>query len=270
MKNVQYLYEVYDLNSELPCSLPLNMFAQQQFQNPEPISDMQTHECNPQLSHSEYLNQFWCCPVTLQNNEKELNHPFWENQTDKIILPQPENQNKRGRMAHQNSGYFEMREFNNSPRHSVHNPQQTSDSSPANSVNNSMPIEEFMKGKRDMVNYDVLRGHKFEIKINPNKDWEKNTRIYVCKYDNWNKVFNKTWNLVYHFRIHTNHRPYKCKECGKGFTQGSNLKRHLLRHENNRLKNKVMHKCYDCHCSYTTIYNLRVSFWFSTLFNLMV
>lgn len=38
--------------------------------------------------------------------------------------------------------------------------------------------------KRDMINYEALKGHKYEIIPNPNKTKEKNTRVFVCKYDN--------------------------------------------------------------------------------------
>lgn len=39
------------------------------------------------------------------------------------------------------------------------------------------------KSPNDMVNYEVLKGHKYEILPNPKKGM-KNARIFVCKYDN--------------------------------------------------------------------------------------
>lgn len=36
----------------------------------------------------------------------------------------------------------------------------------------------------DMINYEVLKGHQYQILPNPNRGKEKNARIFVCKYDN--------------------------------------------------------------------------------------
>ena len=88
--------------------------------------------------------------------------------------------------------------------------------------------------KRDMVNYDVLKGHKYEIRENPDKSKCINKRIYICKYDNCNRVFSKTWNMVSHFRVHTNEKPYKCDICHKTLSQSSNLNRHVLKHESDK------------------------------------
>ena len=62
------------------------------------------------------------------------------------------------------------------------------------------------------INYDILKGHPYEIKDNPNKGVEKNSKIYICKYANCGKIFKKTWNLVYHFRVHNQEMPYECKK----------------------------------------------------------
>lgn len=113
--------------------------------------------------------------------------------------------------------------------------------------------------KRDMVNYKVLDGHQYEICDNPDKQNCVNKRLYVCKYEGCDKVFTKTWNLVSHFRIHTNEKPYQCTEWHKLFTQRSNLSRHMAIHWKSKSVERKIYGCTECSRKYSSKYNLNVS-----------
>ena len=34
-----------------------------------------------------------------------------------------------------------------------------------------------------MVNYAILKNHKYEIIVNPDREKSKNARVYICKYN---------------------------------------------------------------------------------------
>ena len=54
----------------------------------------------------------------------------------------------------------------------------------------------------------------------------KYQKILIWKYDDWNKLFKKTWNLLDHFKVHTGAKPYRCKVCLRRFAQKGNLIKH--------------------------------------------
>jgi hypothetical protein len=54
---------------------------------------------------------------------------------------------------------------------------------------------------------------------------------YICSHQDCPSRFANLHSLKKHMRTHTGERPYLCKECGKSFTENSNLKRHMKVHE---------------------------------------
>ena len=67
---------------------------------------------------------------------------------------------------------------------------------------------------------------------------------YVCKYDECEKEFTKTWNLLDHVRMHEGIKPFGCQICGKAFTQKGNLKKHnVIQHSAKSLKERKKFKC---------------------------
>lgn len=56
------------------------------------------------------------------------------------------------------------------------------------------------------------------------------------------QIFKFLSQFIIHQRVHTGERPFKCPECGKGFSKNSNLNLHLKTHR----KNNLYQKCPFC------------------------
>lgn len=133
-----------------------------------------------------------------------------------------------------------------------------------NLYNNTFFIEEKAEFKKNnLINFDVLKGHKYQIVPNSKSKKSENNYLYIWKYDNCNKSFSKTWNLVYHFRVHTNEKPFEWNHCGKKFSQKGNLGRHLETHEAWDISERKTFTCKVWKSTYTNIYNLKVGPCFS-------
>lgn len=90
-------------------------------------------------------------------------------------------------------------------------------------------------------------------------------QVYKCGYENWDKQFNKTWNLVDHLRMHEGIKPYRCHLCEKLFTQKGNLQKHMKQHMITDVNERKRYICDRCGKGYTERYNLAVRAWAQTL-----
>ena len=109
------------------------------------------------------------------------------------------------------------------------------------------------------INLDALEGHPYEIKDSQILHNGKKWRQYIWRYEGWNKIFFKTWNLVYHFRVHTNVKPFYWGKWGKQFTQKSNMDRHMPTHSKDSAWKRKIYGCPKCSRKYTDKYNRNVS-----------
>ena len=112
---------------------------------------------------------------------------------------------------------------------------------------------------KDEMYDEMLKHYQYEKYVEIEEVTHKEKISYVCKYNEWNKVFTKTWNLLDHVRMHEGIRPFKCKHWPKSFTQKGNLKKHQIQHTIATLKERKRFKCHICNKGYTEKYNLEVS-----------
>lgn len=76
-----------------------------------------------------------------------------------------------------------------------------------------------------------LEGVKYEKMLVFNHQTMRVNTMLVCKYDNCNRQFKKSWDLLDHIRQHTGEKPYSCSKCNKKFAQRGNLVKHKRLHQ---------------------------------------
>lgn len=112
--------------------------------------------------------------------------------------------------------------------------------------------------KNDMYK-ELLKPYKYHVTKERDSKTRQLREVYKCGYGNCNKVFNKTWNLVDHLRMHEGIKPYQCEICSKLFTQKGNLKKHLKQHLITDVNHRKKYKWDICGKGYTERYNWLVS-----------
>jgi hypothetical protein len=119
----------------------------------------------------------------------------------------------------------------------------------------------------------ILSQYPHELVTKYNKKWNKHknfnkSKAFICRFNftsdksqspkYCNKEFSKSWNLIYHARIHIQEKPFKCTECRESFAQKGNLKRHLKIHSETALTKRKRFQCVSWLKLYTTKFNLKV------------
>lgn len=90
--------------------------------------------------------------------------------------------------------------------------------------------EDSQRISKSDLNLELLKDYEYETVTRGGEVDDKPITIYICKYENCNKEFTRTWNILDHARMHKGVKPFQCHLCVKTFTQKGNLKKHLKTH----------------------------------------
>jgi hypothetical protein len=119
-------------------------------------------------------------------------------------------------------------------------------------------ISSRLKMSKSDFNIQLLKEYAYTTEEKGVDENGKPQIIYICKFDNWNKEFTRTWNILDHARMHKGIKPYHWDYWGKKFTQRGNLKKHAKTHMIPNVDQRKRYRCEFCGSSYTERYNYRV------------
>ncbi|CAI2378592.1 unnamed protein product [Moneuplotes crassus] len=76
-----------------------------------------------------------------------------------------------------------------------------------------------------------LRSFNYGLKLKNSPSTGRPIYFYVCKFKGGcHKEFERSWNLLDHYRMHEGIKPYSCPICQKKFTQKGNMNKHINTH----------------------------------------
>ena len=87
-----------------------------------------------------------------------------------------------------------------------------------------------------------LKGKKHEFKFVYDSKSKRSRRLIICKYNDCEKEFVKTWNFVEHYKLHMAGTIIKCDHCDKEFSSKSEFSIHMKGHEEKYLAEKQTHQ----------------------------
>ncbi|XP_066444698.1 zinc finger protein 773-like [Eleutherodactylus coqui] len=129
------------------------------------------------------------------------------------------------------------------------NPSGTSEGNCMLSVNNEIEDEDIVQRStgENLITLNVPPGHhSTDPSYNPS---QKGAKRYQC--GECGKQFTQSSNLFAHRRIHTGEKPFSCSECGKCFTNKSDVVAHKRIHTGEK-----PYSCSECGKSFTSKSNL--------------